>query len=59
MARNKIAVELEKLSKIVEDMLRNYNKPAKGLAIAMNFDLVNCLRAIAQILMCVMSVLSM
>jgi len=55
---NKITIELEKLSKIVENRLRNYNKPAKGLAIAIDFDLVNCLRTIAQILMCVMSVYS-
>jgi len=56
---NKVAVELEKLSKIVEDRLGDYNKPAKGLAIAMDFDLVNCLRVIVQLLMCVWGVLTL
>jgi len=54
---NKITIELEKLSKIVENRLRNYNKPAKGLAIAMDFELVNYLGAISALLWYVVQVI--
>jgi len=47
---NKIAIELEKLSKIVENRLRNYNKPAKGLAIAMDFNLGLCIAGICSLI---------
>jgi len=54
---NKVAVELEKLSKIVEDRLGDYNKPAEGLAIVMDFDLLNCLAAVSALLYRIVSLI--